>query len=80
MSKRGKILGTIAYILFFGSIAIMIVGRSFNAFTIGLIGIVISIFYIMILKMIAQVNKAKLERQAMEDIHKIAEQLDNKES
>ena len=80
MSKRGKTLGMIAYILFFGSLAITIFGRSSNALIVGFLGLILSLIYIMILRLIATSNKAKLERRAMEDLHRIAEQIDKKES
>ena len=72
MSKRGKIMAAIAFILLFGSLALLFFGKNGKTISYGLIGLLISVVYIAILRLIAAYNKAKLRRRAYEDLHEIA--------
>lgn len=78
MSKRGKILGLIAIILLLASLAMFLFGKSGKSITYGIIGLVITVIYVSVLRIIASLNKAKLQRRAMEDIHKIANTTEDK--
>lgn len=73
MSKRGKILGAIAIILLLISIGLFLFGKSGKSITLGIIGLVITVIYVAVLRLIAGFNKAKLQRRAYDDLHKIAE-------
>ena len=72
MSKRGKIMGAIVFILLFGSIGLFLFGRSGKAITIGIIGLGVTLVYVMLLSVIASFNKARMRRRAYEDIHEMA--------
>ena len=75
MSKRGKILGGIAIVLLLISIALFLFGKSGKSITYGIIGLAITVVYVMILRVVASYNKAKLRRREMEDLHKIANKI-----
>ena len=73
MSKRGLVLGGIALVLLVVSIAMFIFGKTGKSITYGIIGLVITFIYVLVLRLIGSFNKARLQRRAMDDIHKIAE-------
>ena len=75
MSKRGKILGAIAFVLIIVSVLMFLFGDPLK----GAFALAITFIYVMVLSVISSFNKAKLRRREMEDLHRIANKIDKEE-
>lgn len=78
MSKKGKTLVITTLALLFISLALLIFGRTGKAITAGFIGLGLTVVLLAIMRVIASYNRAKLQRRAYDDLHKMAENSDKK--
>lgn len=78
MSKKGKTLVITTLALLFISLALLIFGRTGKVITAGFIGLGLTVVLLAIMRVIASYNRAKLQRRAYDDLHKMAENSDKK--